>query len=74
MISYIAALLVHCLGQHHFRRIRQRGVLGLAFIMALLVLDLWGHKQQGMGDSKTLLAAFVCLHWLVPLQHQQKDY
>lgn len=71
-ISYVAALLVHSPGQRHFRRIRQRGVLGLALIMALLVLDLWGHRQQGVGDSKTLLAAFVHLHWLVALQHQQK--
>lgn len=62
MISYIAALLVHCLGQHHFRRIRQRGVLGLALIVALLVPDLWGHRRQGVGDCKTLLSAFVCLH------------
>lgn len=72
-ISYITALLVHCPSQHHFRRIRQRGVLSLALIMALLVLDLWGHRQQDVGDSKTLLAPFVCLHWLVPLQHQQKE-
>lgn len=40
MTAYITALLVHGFGQHHFRRIRQRGVLGLALIMALLVLDL----------------------------------
>lgn len=46
MTAYITALLVHGFGQHHFRRIRQRGVLGLALIMALLVLDLWDHTQQ----------------------------
>lgn len=57
MMSYITALLVHRPGQHHFRRIRQRGVLGFALVMALLVLDLRGNRQQGVGDSETPLAA-----------------
>lgn len=53
--------MVRSLGQLHFRRIRQGGVLGLALIMTLLVVNLWGHTQRELKftevvNSKTSIA------------------
>lgn len=43
--AYITALMGHSLGELHFRRIGQGGVLRLALIVALLVVNLWDHTE-----------------------------
>lgn len=40
IVTYITALLGHSLGQFQFRRIRQGGILGLALMVALLIVNL----------------------------------
>lgn len=44
--AYITALIVYSPGQLHLRRISQGGVLGLALIVTLLVVDLWVRRQE----------------------------
>lgn len=83
--AYITALMGHFPGQLHFRGISQGGVLGLALIMTLLVVNLQGHTQQELKftdvvNSSTSVADLSAqaashrsyLHWLLTFLHQQK--